>query len=98
MAATPNGKTRSDSAKPKRRRRGEVAFYAPTVEYLMQRVVYAKTHGEDEDRLELLPYIKPKLRSVDLNLSGQVKVKVTIGGQLQQPRAAEQVLDAVVVQ
>ena len=35
---------------------------------------------KDRIALELLPYVKPKLRSVDLNLTGQVRVKVVIGG------------------
>jgi hypothetical protein len=42
----------------------------------------------------LMPYVKPKLRSVDLNLSGQVKVTVSIGGVPELQPAQPAVIDA----
>jgi hypothetical protein len=69
VVATTNGKTRTrnDIGGSKRRRRGEVAFYcAYPFGYLVQRFIRAKSvRVKDRLAFELMPYVRPKLRTVD---------------------------------
>lgn len=63
-------------------KRGEAAILGfDPFEYLLNRAI-AEKNVEKKDRLafELLPYVKPKLRSVEVKGDMSVTVTVTIGG------------------
>lgn len=70
-------------AKVARKRRGEAAIMgADPFEYLLNRFINAKsTDVKDRLALELMPYVKPKLKSVDMHQTGDFVVTVTIGGE-----------------
>ena len=72
------------SRKSARRRRGEVALLgADPFQWLLDRFVAARApHVKERLALELLPYVRPKLRTVELRVDQQISVEITIGGEL----------------
>ena len=50
-------------------------------QYLLQRAIKARsTETKTKLAIELLPYVKPKLKSVDVVMDQNVEVTITIGG------------------